>query len=133
MTRIWIAAVLLMAAACNPNRRIIMENRTKGPVEFRWQLAESDTVHLSPFFLSNSHQVNITLRPQSPYNEARFSFGLGSWPADTLRMILSQVERLQITSPKGTILLKTPETIYTFLASRRRGLGRRDIRITIRE
>ena len=120
-----------LLASCSPLRKINMKNRSGGDVEITWTLKELDSLYLSPFFISNSRTVKFELKPQNPYNTVKMSFGMGSWPKDTLSMITNRIESLEIKSANGTILLNSSDDIHAFLYNRRKGIGNRKIEILI--
>lgn len=122
----------LVGMACNPHRRINMKNLSGKDAEVIWTILEHDSLAHSPFFMNNSRTVRFELKPKAPYNQVKMSFGVGSWALDTLAMTTSLLESLEIRSAKGTIRLDTSE-IYTFLANRRKGIGKKKIEIVIRE
>jgi hypothetical protein len=116
---------------CSPQRKINMKNASGDAVEITWTLKELDSLYLSPFFISNSRTVKFELKPQKPYDEVKMSFGMGSWPKDTLAIITDRLESLEIKSANGTILLNSSKDIYSFLYNRRKGMGNRKIEILI--
>lgn len=116
---------------CSPLRKINMKNRSGGDVEITWTLKDVDSIYTSPFFISNSRVVKFKLQPEAPYNTVKMSFGMGSWPKDTLQMITSKLESLEIKSANGTILLDSSDKIFSFLYHRRKGIGHRKIEILI--
>jgi len=122
---------ILLLAACNPMRRIDMLNRSGGDMTIRWKLKERDSIFSSPFYYSNSDEVAFTLKPESPYNTIKMTFGVGRWSRDTLRVISDQLESLEIESSKGRIFLDQPDDIYQFLLQRRKGIGNRKIQILV--
>lgn len=110
-----------------------MKNASGSEVKITWLLKDEDSLYTSPFFISNSRELTFRLKPQSPYNEVKMSFGIGSWPADTLKLVLRKVQSLEIRSASGTMKLEGTQAVYDFLAIRRTGLGRRNIRIIVTE
>ncbi len=126
--------VLLMTGAllaCSPQRKINMKNKSNGKVEITWTLKDLDSLYKSPFFISNSRVVTFELKPQKPFDEVSMSFGMGSWPKDTLAQITDRLQSLEIKSAQGTIQLNSAEDIYAFLYQRRKGIGKRKIEILI--
>lgn len=128
---IGISILAYLLVACTPYRRIDMKNRSGGNVQINWKLKESDSLIQSPFFMYNSETVTFELQNAKPYNEVKMSFGQGSWKRDTLAYITSWLESLEIKSDSGTIMLKSPEEIYSFLLPRRKGIGKRKIEILV--
>ena len=116
---------------CSPLRKINMKNRSGGDVEITWKLKDLDSLYKSPFFMNLSRTTKFELKPDKPYNTVKMSFGMGSWPKDTLKMITDRLESLEIKSPNGTIKLDSSNNIYSFLWSRRKGIGKRKIEILI--
>jgi hypothetical protein len=123
--------IYLLMLGCSPLRKINMKNQSDGDVEITWTLKEQDSLFLSPFFMSNSRTVKFELKPEKPYNEVKMSFGMGSWPKDTLAIITDRLESLRIKSANGTIFLDSSKKIYSFLFNRRKGIGKRKIEILI--
>ena len=127
--------VLLLAACCfaqcSPFRKINMKNQSGGNVEITWTLKEADSLFTNPFFISSSRTLKFELKPNKPYNEVKMSFGIGSWPRDTLAILTKTLESLEIKSSDRTIQLSSPEDIYAFLLPRRKGFGNRKIEIVI--
>ena len=122
---------LLLISGCSPFRKINMRNQSGGDVEITWTLKEADSLFVNPFFISNSRTVKFELKPDKPYNEVKMSFGIGSWPRDTLAILTKTLESLEIKSADRSILLNSPEAIYAFLLPRRKGIGNRKIEILI--
>jgi hypothetical protein len=122
---------LLFAAACNPTRRIDMKNHSGDDASITWTMKDGDSLYRSYFFISNSTELKFDLKPNSPYNEVRMSFGMGAWKKDTLKIITKPLQSLQIKSNSGTIQLDSQEEIYTFLWNRRKGITKRKIEILI--
>ena len=120
-----------MLPGCSPLRKINMKNRSGEDVEITWTLKEMDSLYKSPFFMSNSRTVRFKLKPGKPYNEVKMSFGMGSWPKDTLALITDRLESLEIKSAGGTMQLNSAEDIYSFLYKRRKGIGKRKIEILV--
>jgi hypothetical protein len=108
-----------------------MRNQSGRDVEIIWTIKEADSLFTNPFFISNSRTLTFELKPDKPYNEVKMSFGVGSWPRDTLAILTKTLESLEIKSSNGIIQLKSPEDIYAFLLSRRKGIGNRKIEILI--
>jgi hypothetical protein len=117
--------------SCSPFRKINMRNQSGRDVEITWTIKEADSLFTNPFFISNSRTLTFELKPDKPYNEVKMSFGVGSWPRDTLAILTKTLESLEIKSSNGIIQLKSPEDIYAFLLSRRKGIGNRKIEILI--
>jgi len=108
-----------------------MENRSGSEAEIIWTLKEADSLYKSPFFISNSITTKFNLKPDKPYNIVKMSFGIGSWPKAVLASLTERLESLEIKSEKGTIQINSPKEIYSFLYSRRMGIGKRKIEILI--
>ena len=108
-----------------------MKNQSGGNVEITWTLKEADSLFTNPFFISSSRTLKFELKPNKPYNEVKMSFGIGSWPRDTLAILTKTLESLEIKSSDRTIQLSSPEDIYAFLLPRRKGFGNRKIEIVI--
>lgn len=119
--------------SCNPLRRIDMKNRSDSDVEITWLLKERDSMYSSPLFMNNSREVKFKLKPDKPYNIIKWSFGDGNWKLPYLKEITEHLESLEIKSGNGTVLLSSPEEIYSFLVSRRTGIGKRKIAIVIND
>lgn len=122
---------ILLLAACNPMRRIDMLNRSGADMKITWKLKERDSIYSSPFYYSNSDEIEFKLKPEAPYNTIKMTFGVGRWSRDTLRVISDQLESLEIESVRGKILLNTPDDIYNYLVQRRKGIGNRKIEIRV--
>ncbi|SHE56721.1 hypothetical protein SAMN02745131_00675 [Flavisolibacter ginsengisoli DSM 18119] len=120
-----------LAAYCSPMRKINIKNRSGGDVDVTWKLKDLDSLYLSPFFLSNSKTVAFHLKSNKPYNDIKMSFGMGSWPKDSLYAITERLESLEIKSHGGTIFLDSSDKIFSFLYHRRKGIGNRKIEILI--
>ena len=128
---IFLLTAIYFLSGCSPFRKINMRNRSGGNVEFTWTIKEADSLFNNPFFISNSRTVKFELKPEAPYNEVKMSFGVGSWPRDSLALLTNSLESLEIKTPSSTIQLNSPEEIYAFLFPRRKGIGNRKIEITI--
>ena len=123
-------SILLILQSCNPMRRIDMKNRSGGEVAITWKLQDRDSIYKSDFFISNSDEVSFEINPGEA-NDVKMTFGVGNWKPANLYAVTERLESLEIKSPSGTILLKSPDDIYNFLISRRRGLTHRRIVIEI--
>lgn len=123
--------IYLSATGCSPFRKIDMKNQSGGAVEITWTIKEADSLFANPFFISNSRTLKFELKPDQPYNEVNMSFGIGSWPKETLETLTKTLESLEIKSASKTIQLNSPEDIYAFLLPRRKGFGNRKIEIRI--
>jgi hypothetical protein len=123
--------VQLLMQGCSPFRKINMRNQSGGNVEITWTLKEADSLYTNPFFMGSSRTLKFELKPEKPYNEVKMSFGIGSWPRDTLAIITKGLESLEIKSAGGLIQLNSPEDIYAFLLPRRKGFSHRKIEILI--
>jgi hypothetical protein len=121
----------ILMAYCSPMRKINIKNRSGGDIDVTWKLKDLDSLYLSPFFLSNSKTVAFHLKSNKPYNDIKMSFGMGSWPKDTLSAITERLESLEIKSRGGTIFLDSTDKIFSFLYHRRKGIGNRKIEILI--
>ena len=128
---IFLSLFVYLWAGCSPFRKIDMKNESGGAVEITWTLKEADSLFTNPFFISNSRTVKFELKPEQPYNEVKMSFGIGSWPRDTLEILTKTLESLEIKSANRMIQLNSPEDIYAFLLPRRKGFGNRKIEIRI--
>ena len=122
--------LLIVIQSCNPMRRIDMKNRSGGEVAITWKLQERDSIYKSDFFISNSDEVSFEINPGES-NDIKMTFGIGNWKPAALYAVTERLESLEIKSPSGTILLKSPDDIYNFLINRRRGLTNRRIVIEI--
>jgi hypothetical protein len=120
-----------LAVCCSPMRKINIKNRSGSDIDVTWKLKDLDSLYLSPFFLSNSKTVAFHLNSEKPYNNIKMSFGMGSWPKDTLNAITDRLESLEIKSVGGTIFLDSSDKIFSFLYHRRKGIGNRKIEILI--
>ncbi|MBD0332116.1 MAG: hypothetical protein ICV66_05630 [Chitinophagaceae bacterium] len=116
--------------ACDPARRIHMKNKTGDDAEITWQLKD-DSAKLNPLFISNSTEVKFQLKPVAPHNEAKMSFGIGSWTRQVLNNFVDDLEFLEIKSKQDSIKLTTEKEIKDYLLAHRRGLGKTLIRIFI--
>ena len=121
----------ILAVCCSPMRKINIKNRSGNDIDVTWKLKELDSLYLSPFFISNSKTVAFHLKSDKPYNNIKMSFGMGSWPKDTLTQITERLESLEIKSAGGTIFLDSSDKIFSFLYHRRKGIGHRKIEIMI--
>ena len=124
--------ILMLVQSCNPMRRIDMKNRSGGDVGITWKLQDRDSLYKSDFFISNSEELSFEIHPGEA-NDVKMSFGVGNWKPAALYAVTERLESLEIKSPSGTILLKSPDDIYNFLISRRRGLTNRRIVIEIND
>jgi hypothetical protein len=113
-------------------RRIDMKNRSGGEVEITWKLQDRDSLYKSDFFISNSDELSFEINP-GENNDIKMTFGVGNWKPAALYAVTERLESLEIKSPSGTILLKSPDDIYNFLIERRRGLTNRRIVIEIND
>lgn len=113
-------------------RRIDMKNRSGGEVEITWKLQDRDSIYKSDFFISNSDELSFEINPGES-NDIKMTFGVGNWKPAALYAVTERLESLEIKSPSGTILLKSPDDIYNFLINRRRGLTNRRIVIEIND
>lgn len=129
--KICLSLFVLCLLNCSPMRRIDMKNRSGGDAEITWTLKDLDSLYKSPFFISNSKTTRFQLKAGKPYNTVKMSFGMGSWPKDTLMMITDRIESLEIKSAQNTIQLNSSKDIYNFLYKRRKGIGKRKIEILI--
>ena len=121
----------LIGVCCSPLRKINIKNRSGSDIDITWKLKDLDSLYLSPFFMSNSRTVAFHLKSDAPHNNIKMSFGMGSWPKDTLSAITERLESLEIKSKGGTIFLDSSDKIFSFLYHRRKGIGHRKIEIKI--
>lgn len=131
MQKILIAIVVVFLwAACNPVRRIDMQNNSGQEAEIVITIKE-DSILNSPFYMNNATELRLPLKTQHPYNLVKMTFGEGPWNNSFLADITDDLETMQITSTAGTITLNTPTDIEKFLMARRKGITRRKIKIYI--
>lgn len=116
--------------ACDPLRRLQMENTSGNNAVVEWQLKENDSLFRHPLMISNSKDVHFRLGTNRPYNYVNMSFGTGNWSPDYLQNFLKGVEALKINKGNGETILKE-DSLYDYLLARRRGIGGRKLYILI--
>jgi hypothetical protein len=122
-----------ITSGCNPLRMIEMKNKSGQDVDIRWKLKDLDSIYKSDFFISNSENLTLELKPVKPFNEVKMSFGEGTWKPKDLEAVTERLESLRIRSAAGTLELKSSSDIYRFLMHRRKGIGKRKILILIKD
>jgi len=123
--------LILLVAACDPNRRINMINRTNEDVEFTWKIKE-DSIKQSPLFMSNSATVHFTLKNKKPSNRISMSAGVGNWTKTELEQFTNDLESMEIKWRNESIKLDTCTKIMDYLVLRRKGVGHRKINLVIK-
>jgi hypothetical protein len=125
-----IAVAACFGAGCNPTRRIDMKNESGDEATITFHIKE-DSLLQSPFFLNNAEKSRFRMESRHPYNLIKLSFGVGPWTRNYLRDVIDDLEKMEIKTAGSEIVLETPESIENFLWSRRAGLTKRKIRITL--
>lgn len=120
-----------VAAGCDPFRRINMKNYTGDDAEIIWTIKD-DSLHSSPFFLSNSKEQKFELKANSPGNKIHLSCGIGNWTLKEVERIVDDLESLTIKWNGGEIKLDSTAQIKNFLLARRKGFGKDKIEINIK-
>lgn len=104
-------------------RRIRMKNYSGSEASVTWHIKE-DSIHSSPFYLSNSRTQRFVLQPGDRIN---MSAGIGSWNKKNLAGIVDDLDSLVITWEEQELVLSDPREIHTYLFARRRGLDKAKI------
>jgi hypothetical protein len=118
--------------SCDPARRINMRNQSAQDVEIIWTIKE-DSIHSSHFFISNSKEFKLELKPNTPSVRINMSFGVGTWTPLVIKNLADDLESMLIRWGEHEIKLDTEEKIGDYLMSRRKGIGRRQIWIVVKE
>ncbi len=131
MQKILIAIVLFfLITACNPVRRIDMQNNSGHEAEIVFTIKE-DSILNSPFYMSNATELRLPLKTEHPYNLVKMTFGEGPWTDSFLVDITDDLETMEIKTASRTITLNTPADIEKFLMARRKGITRRKIKVFV--
>jgi hypothetical protein len=120
----------LVFQSCDPQRKITIRNHTGDTAFVSW-IIKKDSFARSPFNLSNAVEADFTLLADKPFNEVSMSFGVGQWTLDALRAVTDDLESLTIKWKKGELKMTSEDEIRDFLLNRRKGIGKRKIRILI--
>ena len=123
--------LVLMVTSCDPSRRISMVNQTDSEAWVGFKLL-SDSVNVSPLYISNSKLVEFPLMTKNPHDRVTMSFGIGNWNPISLRNFVDDLESMEIRSSSGQLNIESQDSIYQFLSLRRRGFGKTRIQINIR-
>jgi hypothetical protein len=107
-----------------------MRNRTNQDASIIWTL-KADSAKTSPLFISNSTEVKFDLKPKAPHNKANMSFGMGTWTDGSLIDFVQDLESVVIKTATDSLILNNQQQIQNFLDLRRKGVGKRVIRIAV--
>lgn len=130
--KLLIPLVALLLAGCDPMRRIQMKNESSGEAEIIFKIKE-DSLHKSPFYISSRQEQPFRLTKDKPGNAINMSAGIGNWTPSHLRTVVDDLEAMTIRWQGGEIKLEDEESIFNFLLSRRKGLGKDKIAIRVKE
>ena len=124
-----LSSLLVLITGCDPFQRIRMKNDTADEGEIVIFIKE-DSIHRSPFFISNSKEVRFLVRP-GKNGTIHLSCGIGNWTPSAVKNLADDLESIKIRSSGNEVHLASEEEITAFLLSRRTGLdkGTIDIRI----
>jgi len=121
----------LLFASCEPARRIVMKNESGAPASVTWNIKE-DSIHSSPFFISNSREMRFDLTPGRPGNRIPISCGIGSWTIRELNQVLDDLDSLEISSHSEEKCLRTEKEMREYLLPKRKGLDKGRIEIVLK-
>lgn len=126
-----LTVVAALLCSCDPMRRINMKNESAGEAQITWTLKEDSALH-SPLFISNDTKVKFKLQNIKPYNEAKLSYGSGSWTEAVIKSLADDLEMLEIATATDTVRMKSEAEIWKYLADRKKGVTKKRIHITLR-
>lgn len=126
-----LTVVAALLCSCDPMRRINMKNESAGEAQITWTLKEDSALH-SPLFISNDTRVKFKLQPTKPYNEAKLSYGSGSWTEAAMKSLADDLEMLEIATATDTVRMKSEGEIWKYLADHKKGVTKKRIHIIIR-
>ncbi len=109
-----------------------MKNLSSEEAQIVWTIKE-DSIHSSPFYISNTREQTFTLLPNAPGNRINMSSGIGTWSLKHVQNLVDDLESLEIRWKNGEIKLDTEEKIRDYLLSRRKGIGKDKIEIRIKD
>jgi hypothetical protein len=108
-----------------------MKNNTAGEAEVIISIKE-DSIHSSPFYISNSKEVNFLVLPGKK-GRINLSCGIGNWTPVAVKNLADDLESIKIRGNGTEIHLTSEEQITSYLLSKRTGIdkGTIDIRIEV--
>ncbi len=121
--------LLAVLSGCDPYQRIRMNNNTAGDAEVIVIIKE-DSIHSSPFYISNSREVNFLVLPGRK-GRINLSCNVGNWTPAAVRNLVDDLESIKIRGNGAEIQLTTEDEIIAYLLARRTGLDNGTIDIKI--
>lgn len=124
--------VAVMAFSCDPMRRINMKNESNEDAEITWFIKE-DSILSSPFFISNSQEVNFQLGTRPGSNHVKMSFGTGTWSDKTVTNLIDDLDSVILKWNHKVAVLNTDSQMKDFLMARRKGIDKSKIQIILKK
>jgi hypothetical protein len=109
-----------------------MRNQSGKDAEIIWTIKE-DSIHVSPFYISNAKEFKLELKASGPSKKISMSFGAGTWTPLAIKNLADDLESLQLLWDGREIKLDKEEEIANYLMSRRTGMTRRKVAIVVKE
>ncbi len=113
-----LALLGLTLASCDPAHTLVIENKTKGPVEvsFRFQAGE----HYYNFSEDSAREsYHVMLNAAPPVSMHEIHLGLGTWEVTgVLDSLVAAIDHLEIVSDSSQRIIKGEAQLKPFFQSR---------------